>query len=484
MSESKSQQNSPLQTKAEPQVAQPEFQGPTMAPPALQLQATQSSPIQRQDEPATDYDSLAQQIYDGVHHASLSNGLTDEAAIFNALSQVQGNASAIRSLRQAYQSNHNENMITAVRAEFQTQGNTERFASLVAADLTSLCIILHSSLGNHDRTGVNAALKQVTGDQARVQALRSRYQQLYNENLRVRIQTTLGLRSGGSTALGLMDNEYASMEEYRSLTGRSELGPYEWLTADRESQSGSWDTAMVNMTRDQVPNILEPFVQVRDYYIWVARKIEEKGHESRWVLGALVLVNELADTYEEGVFVTGQAFSVGVLPILEDLNVGIANYAITQFHRLLYGDFSDVVLRGQQAYEFDLQFVNHEQREVAFPIYEQYAGTSALSDMNGLFNGTGFVGNAAEMLGPAIPTHPDIIGSDLTDAGTRYGEDARTNVPLWMLWPELHRSTNAQSPNGPLNPNMTRMDAEMESGQGSVFESYQSANRNIMSKDW
>ena len=307
---------------------------------------------------------------------------------------------------------------------------------------------------------------------------------MFDQNLRVQLQTTLGLRSGGGAAISLMDNEYASMEEYTEQTGRTELGPYEWLESDRESQSGTWDTAMENMTRDQVPNILEPFVQVRDYYIWVARKIEEMGHESRWVLGALVLVNELADTYDEGIFVTGQAMSTGVLPLLEELNVGIANYAITQFHRLLYGDHSETILRGEAAYQFDLQFVMHEQRTVAHPIYEEHEGTQGLSDMNSLFNGYGFVGNAAEIVGPPIPTHEGIIGADLTDADTRFGEDARTNVPMYMLWPEYHRSTNAERPEGALNPNLATIDSEMEREEGDVYESYQEANEGIMGRDW
>ena len=292
--------------------------------------------------------------------------------------------------------------------------------------------------------------------------------------------------------LGMFGNEYNDMEHFTELTGRQELGPYEWLKEDRENNlSGSFDTAMENMTRDQVPDILLPFVQVRDYYVWVTRKLDEKGHESRWVKGALYLVDELADTYDEGVtsghwFVTpGQ----DVIPLLEDLNVGIVNYAITQFHRLLYGDLKDDPLQGVDAYEFDRQFIEHEQGEVAFSVYSEYEGTDAIETIDAMFNGTGFIGNAIDAMSWAglangVPTFPDLTQADLTDPDSRFGQDARTHIPLYMLYPDMHRSGGAYPRIDELLDGQGIDPQTGESDDNDVYEDLTDVNETIMNAEW
>ncbi|TRX34210.1 hypothetical protein FNW52_14350 [Flavobacterium sp. ZT3R18] len=52
------------------------------------------------------------------------------------------------------------------------------------------------------------------------------------------------------------------------------------------------------------------------------------------------------------------------------MNLGICDYAITQFYELFYGKYKDTSLENDaDAYAFDLQFVKHEQGVVAPPIY-------------------------------------------------------------------------------------------------------------------
>lgn len=297
-------------------------------------------------------------------------------------------------------------------------------------------------------------------------------------------------------------NEFESMAAYQEITGETELGPYQWLKEDRENQTGTWDAAMTKMTQCQAEDVLQPFEQVRDYYIWVTRKLDEKGHESRWVKGALWLVDELSDTYDEGYTTPGNwQITPGkdVIPMLEDLNVGIVNFAITQFHRLLYGDLKDNPLTGEDAYQFDKQFITHEQGTIAQPIYEQYAGTDAIKTMNNLFNGTGLAGNLVDglnFIGAAneVPTHPNLLKADLTDPESNFGRDARTNVPLWMLYPDRHRSYEIDPDNPAPYPQVDRlMDLKEEDrwyrwdddkDPNDVYESYKRVNNKIMAKEW
>ncbi len=292
------------------------------------------------------------------------------------------------------------------------------------------------------------------------------------------------------------------MAAYQEITGETELGPYQWLKEDRENQTGTWDAAMTKMTQCQAEDVLQPFEQVRDYYIWVTRKLDEKGHESRWVKGALWLVDELSDTYDEGYTTPGNwQITPGkdVIPMLEDLNVGIVNFAITQFHRLLYGDLKDNPLTGEDAYQFDKQFITHEQGTIAQPIYEQYAGTDAIKTMNNLFNGTGLAGNLVDglnFIGAAneVPTHPNLLKADLTDPESNFGRDARTNVPLWMLYPDRHRSYEIDPDNPAPYPQVDRlMDLKEEDrwyrwdddkDPNDVYESYKRVNNKIMAKEW
>lgn len=470
--------------------------GASFAPPVFQLQANPAvagpgqAVVQRQDPDdagGLNYDSLAEQVYDAI------DGLgTNENKVYGALSQVSGNGAGCAAVRSAYQSKYNSNMMDDLRGDFSGD-ELERVIGYFSSDYTGLAQMLHSAMdgAGTDETAVEACLKLVRGNIPAGQALKRAFKNLYGEDLRDWIRGDFSC-GAEEEMLGMFGNEYNDMEHFTELTGRTELGPYEWLKEDRENDlTGSFDTAMENMTRDQAQDILLPFVQVRDYYVWVTRRLDAMGHESRWVKGALYLVDELSDTYDEGVTSGHWFFSPGqdVIPLLEDLNVGIANFAITQFHRLMFGDLKDEPLKGTDAYEFDKQFIEHEQGPVAQSVYSEYDGTGALETIDAMFNGTGFIGNAIDVLswmGAAngVPTFPDLTQADLTDSNSNYGQDARTHIPLYMLYPDMHRSDGVYP----------RID-ELLDGQGidpttgkedenDVHEDLTDVNKKIMDAEW
>lgn len=465
--------------------------GPALSPPTFQLQASPANDVVQRQEDGNDYDALAKSLYDGIHYIWGTN----EAAIYKALAKVSGNAASLKKLREVYQKNHSADLIAELRGD--TSGKVlAKIADYFAADSQALAILLFEGMdgAGTDPDAVDAALAVVAGNPVAVANLKQAYYDKYGVDLRTDIQNDFS-GSAETSRLALLGNEYESLEAYKEITGREALGSYEWLKADREAQNGTWDTAMTNMTRDQVPDVLQPFDQVRDYYVWISRKLDAMGHESRWVKGALVLVDELTDTYDEGMFTSGHWIVTpgkDVIPLLEDLNVGIVNYAITQFHRLMFGDLKDEPLKGTDAYEFDKQFVNHEQRQVAFDVYSKYKGTDAIDAIDKMFNHTGFLGNTlglmtATGLASEIPTHPGLIQGDLTDENTRFGEDARTHVPLYMLWPDQHRSDG----------DLPAIDALMDKKEidpsfykdggkdpNDVYESYNRVNKKIMANEW
>lgn len=458
-----------------------------LSPPAFQLKA---DPVVQRKKEGDIYDQLCEQIKDAIYGLG-----TDEEAVYEALAAAPN----INTLRERYQVVVGANMMADIRGDFGGE-DLRKVISYFPTNYDAMAELLYYAMdgAGTDEDVVYNTLKSVTGNPSASMGLKRAYMDRYGVDLRTDIRGDFSY-GAEEKAFALFGNEFEDMESYQEITGKTELGDYHWLKADRESQSGTWETAMVNMTRDEVEDVLQPFEQVRDYYIWVTKKLDEKGHESRWVKGALHLVDELSDTYDEGV-TSGHWFLTpgkDVIPMLEDLNVGIVNFAIKQFNKLLYGELKDNPLQGEDAYLFDKDFIMKEQGIVAAPIYEQYAGTDAIEAMNNLFNGYGMEGNAVDAMTWAglvneVPTHPELINADLTDPESGYGVDARINVPLWMLYPDRHRSSDID----PENPAYPQIDSLMDQreidpwhGDGGkdphdVYESYNRVNTTIMENEW
>lgn len=235
-----------------------------------------------------------------------------------------------------------------------------------------------------------------------------------------------------------------------------------WLELDRRLCRGTWIQAVHTITRLKLieigkpgdsnyePSRLQPYGQILSYYWLVNVWVEGRAHETRWIKGAFSLVEDLWEAYEDDIdsgnkcdFLSAPA----VATILSELNKEIANYAITQFYRLQYGEYMLDPLRGFDAYEFDRNFVIEEQRDVAFEIYDFYRGTTALAVMSDIFNNTHSwskirtsILNILKNLDPSGIKIPVFSGkgyyeSDLTNSLYRYGQDARIQVPMAMLWP-------------------------------------------------
>ena len=321
----------------------------------------------------------------------------DKVRILQMLSQVAGKANELNELRAAYREYTDRNLMYDLRHAFQEEDLAQLVSNFHCDPDGQAQLLYHAMKDNGtDNLAVEETLKLIRSDPSAGRELRNAFKARYGGDLRDWIKGDY-YGEGEEEILGMFGNEFLSMERFTELTGRTELGRYEWLKEDRENNlSGTFDKAMEAMTRDQAQDVLLPFEQVRDYYIWIDRKLQAKGNHSRWVKGALYLVDELTDTFEEGSVATGN-WSFGgaqrAIPLLEDLNVGIANYAITQFYRLLYGDLKDNPLLGDDAYEFDRDFVKQEQGSEAFKIYNRYKGSTELRVLNQMFNGKGYTGS-------------------------------------------------------------------------------------------
>jgi hypothetical protein len=238
--------------------------------------------------------------------------------------------------------------------------------------------------------------------------------------------------------------EYASYQAYtnvlgtnaQSLSSKDWYGA--WLTSDRVGRTLRWKNAMVTITKNQWLNVLKPFAQVADYYLWAQSKADSLGHQIRWAKGAAYLVADLADSYETGVTtanVTDMGERMGE-SILSDLNMGIVNFAIGKFYNLFYGN-DQAKKTGNAAYIWDLQFIYNEQAIVAWNVYPNYNGTPELSTLQDITQKTGLYGTMAGLIAHPIPNFAS-VACYVSDPTSRYGELGRINIPLFMLWPSIH----------------------------------------------
>ncbi|KKO92847.1 hypothetical protein AAW12_02635 [Sphingobacterium sp. Ag1] len=146
---------------------------------------------------------------------------------------------------------------------------------------------------------------------------------------------------------------------------KGRLGKGDWRTSDRLNNTRVWSSANEYNTRNGRKNQYAAFAQVRDYYSWVKEQSEARGHEVKWMKGALGLVDALAYYLEGGNWLVGD----DVEQLLAKLNVGIQNGTMNAFNELLYGKYSSSPLKGHAAQAWDEALVNYEQGQIAPPIY-------------------------------------------------------------------------------------------------------------------
>lgn len=232
--------------------------------------------------------------------------------------------------------------------------------------------------------------------------------------------------------------EFPDLETYTLATDKNELTDGCWLTKHREAKEDTWKKGCMYIVEHKLQGILAPFSQIADFYTLLDDKISnETEHKTRWLKGAKKLVNSL--TVMENNFANSFVGN-DVETILNELNIGICDYAITQFHELFYGKYKDKPLaKKQDAYEWDLAFVQHEQGVVAVPIYNK-ADKRTISkyqdmadqDTKGTHGFGGYIMGKIPAL-RVIPEFDNPWEGKVTDA------QFRTDLPMLMLWLDRHK---------------------------------------------
>jgi hypothetical protein len=246
------------------------------------------------------------------------------------------------------------------------------------------------------------------------------------------------LTNGVQTKDTAHHGEFPDLETYTLATGRNTLTNGCWLTKNRDANDATWQNSCMYILEHKLQGVLAPFAQIADFYTLLDDKItNETQHKTRWLKGAKKLVNSLKimDNSFANSFVGND-----VEIILNELNIGICDYAITQFYELFYGKYKDnPLVKRQDAYEWDLAFVQHEQGVVAVPIYsktnkatlEKYQDM-ADQDAKGNHGFGGYVMGKIPAL-RVIPEFDDPWEGKVTDA------QFRIDLPMLMLWLDRHK---------------------------------------------
>lgn len=246
------------------------------------------------------------------------------------------------------------------------------------------------------------------------------------------------LTNGSKTMVAASHGEFPSLEMYELATDRKQLQKGCWLTKDRkEGKVGNltFQFACNYIIENKLQGVIAPFAQIHTFYEFVDQAIPKFKHKCRWTKGAKKLVGKLAQNLEGG----SMLISNDVETILAELNLGICDYAITQFYELFNGKYAtDPLDTYEKAYQFDKQFIIHEQGTVAVPIYEKTSAATiakfqAMADKN-ISDGYYGIGGKTSSV---TPQFDEPWKASVKDAGFRI------DLPLLMLWLDRHQPTSA-----------------------------------------
>ncbi|WP_428663802.1 hypothetical protein [Runella sp.] len=247
----------------------------------------------------------------------------------------------------------------------------------------------------------------------------------------------------------VIDNEkgeFESYEKYKALLGDKAFAESEWkgqdahwLTSDRENCTDRWQNACWNIIKYDQKGKLQPFSQIRDFYKWIRWQIQLQGHEVRWALGADLLVTRLSVIDVTPSFFTDITFGPEYINLLQDLNLGIANFSYHKWKELLI-DRRNVPIIGAEAYNWDKDFIYEEQGIIAPPIYAKYEQISpiAIDIMNVIVHQEN-TGNysPSQVLVQIMGLYSGIPKFDIFVSCT--DSQYRIDLPLKMLYPFTHQ---------------------------------------------
>lgn len=214
-----------------------------------------------------------------------------------------------------------------------------------------------------------------------------------------------------------------------------------WLLNDRDKNTERWLNGYSYIIEHKIQGRLAPFKQIYDFYNAVDGWIFRLGHRVKWCKGAKALVGVLATNPIKigGLEGGSNVIDNDVETILNELNLGICDYAITQFYDLIYGKYAVTPLKGDEAYEWDKSFITYEQGTVAPPIYSK-TDSKTIAKFQDMAD-RDFVGKHGAEAWIASPFSVVPQFDSFDPPGKVDNDQFRIDLPLLMLYLDKHKPT-------------------------------------------
>ncbi len=162
--------------------------------------------------------------------------------------------------------------------------------------------------------------------------------------------------------------EWKNLKDYKNATGNNILQDGCWLKKDRKKNTETWKQAnKYNLSIDDGNLKYKTIRQVRDFYLWFDVEREKLGHEIHTSGVAEIVAGQLSKL--DNCFI--RTFFVRNKEVVWFANEGtkkVLEFAFPLFREVY---FSNEILKGQEAKDWDIKNWKTEQCQIVEPIYNQ-----------------------------------------------------------------------------------------------------------------
>ena len=166
----------------------------------------------------------------------------------------------------------------------------------------------------------------------------------------------------------VFSQEWKNLKDYQNETNQDLLEDGCWLKKDRRRNTEVWKLAnQFNLTAEKGYLKYKSISQVRDFYLWFDDERKQLGQEINAVGVAAIVAGQLSRF--DNFFI--RTFIVRNKEVIWFGNEGAKRVFTFAFPLLRDIYFSDRILKGQEAIDWDVKNGRIEQCEILEPIYNQ-----------------------------------------------------------------------------------------------------------------
>ncbi|MGH2666407.1 hypothetical protein [Flavobacterium sp.] len=179
--------------------------------------------------------------------------------------------------------------------------------------------------------------------------------------------------------------EWKSLKAYQKETGNQVLQEGCWLKKDRKRQNETWKNAnLFNLSITNSNLKYTTISQIRDFYSWFDNERKKQGHEIQWIGVAQIVTHQLSRL--DAGFI--RIFIVRNKEVAVFANEGSKKVFEFAFPRLKKVYFSNELIKGTDADQWDLEYGTEEQCTILEPLYEKLS-QRALRKLDRMAKGKG-----------------------------------------------------------------------------------------------